>query len=132
MYVSHVNLSSCKLTSQSVSIPFLLLCLVDPNKRRKCVCTQVCLTHPAHPRHSFLSSPVCVCVCVYTGVSHSPRSPQTLLPLLTCVCVCVCVCVQLCLTHPAHPRHSCLSSPVCVCVCVCADAEALRTPRPQV
>ncbi len=57
MYVSHVNLSSCKLTSQSVWIPFLLLCLVDPNKRRKCVCVCVCVRACVY---------ACVRACVYS------------------------------------------------------------------
>ncbi len=39
MYVSHVYLSSCKLTSQGSWILFFFACLVDPNKRRKCAST---------------------------------------------------------------------------------------------
>ncbi len=71
MYVSHVNLSFCKLTSQSIWILFLLLALWIQIKEenvcvwRVCVCVYVC---------------ECVCVCVCACV---------------CVCVyeCVCVCV---------------------------------------
>ncbi len=39
MYVSHVNLSSCKLTSQGVWIPFLLLVLwIQIKEENVCVC----------------------------------------------------------------------------------------------
>ncbi len=46
MYVSHVNLSSCKLTSQGVWIPFLLLVLWIQIKEEN------------------VSVSVCVCVCL--------------------------------------------------------------------
>ncbi len=82
MYVSHVNLSFCKLTSQSIWILFLLLALWIQIKEEnvcacgECVCACTCAS-------------VCACVCVHA-----------------CVCVyeCVCVCVW-CVLQSVFGNH---------------------------
>ncbi len=63
MYVSHVYLSFCKLTSQSIWILFLLLALwIQIKEENVCVCVCVCV----------------FCVCVYFSTSLTLQAvPQS-------------------------------------------------------
>ena len=98
-----------------------------------CVC--VCVPAPLVPRHSWLGSVVCVCLCARSGcvclVLGFGCAPPLLAGVLGCVCVCVpaplvpryswlgCVVwvYVLELGVPLRPATPCWGIGVCVCLC---------------